>query len=60
MSTGAKGGPLGADGMVPEEAEEFMAVLLWAQSAECTCPATAYFKKMGSKAMEKFIPDVSK
>jgi len=39
----------------PTEAEEFMAILIWAQTSTCTCPAAAYFRRMGSRLTEKYI-----
>jgi len=41
----------------PSEAEEFMAILLWAQTSTCNCPAARYFKKMGRRLAKKYIPE---
>jgi len=39
----------------PLEAEEFMAILIWAQTSTCTCPAAAYFRRMGRRLTERYI-----
>jgi len=39
----------------PTEAEEFMAILIWAQTSTCNCPAAAYFRRMGRRLTEKYI-----
>jgi len=41
----------------PTEAEEFMAILIWAQTGTCTCPAAAYFRRMGKRLTEKYIKE---
>jgi len=41
----------------PLEAEEFMAILIWAQTSTCTCPAAAYFRRMGRRLTEKYIQE---
>jgi len=41
----------------PEAAEEFMALLLWAQTSECGCPAATYFKKMGRRLVKQHITE---
>jgi len=39
----------------PLEAEEFMAILIWAQTGTCTCPAASYFRRMGRRLTEKYV-----
>jgi len=41
----------------PTEAEEFMAILLWAQTATCQCPAARYFRRMGQRLARKYIQE---
>ena len=38
-------------------AEEFMAVLLWSQSSQCSCPAAKYFRKLGKSLVNQHIKE---
>lgn len=38
-----------------EEAEEFMALMLAAQSEEHNCPWVNYFKKVGNRMVSQYI-----
>lgn len=40
-------------GGTPEEAEEFMALLLLAQTTDHECKWSTYFKKMGDRMVEQ-------
>ena len=42
----------------PETGEKFMAVLLWAQSSSCTCPACAYLRDMAQRMISTHVPGV--
>jgi len=44
-------------GRTPEEAEEFMALLLAAQSSEHECSWVAYFKKMGDRMVKEHVKE---
>jgi len=35
--------------------EEFMAILVWAQSDSCNCPAAQYFKRLGRQFVKQYI-----
>jgi len=35
--------------------EEFMAILVWAQSGKCNCPAAQYFKRLGKQFVKQYI-----
>jgi len=39
------------------EAEEFIAILLWAQTSTCTCPAASYFRKMGKRMVKEHVKE---
>ena len=41
----------------PEEAEEFMGLLLAAQSAEHDCPWCGYFRKMGDRLKTQYVKE---
>jgi len=41
----------------PEQAEEFMAILLWSQTSTCNCPAARYFKKMAKRMISQHITE---
>lgn len=43
-----------SSGMSADEAEEFMALLLAAQSEEHDCAWCNYFKKIGTRMVEKY------
>ena len=42
-------------GGTPEEAEEFMALLLAAQNTEHKCVWSAYFRKMGNRMVGQYV-----
>jgi len=44
-------------GGTPEEAEEFMALLIAAQSSEHECSWIAYFKKMGDRMVKTHVKE---
>jgi len=35
--------------------QEFMAVLIWAQGADCDCPASRYFKRLGERLVNQYL-----
>lgn len=41
----------------PEEAEEFMALLLAAQKTDHECLWSAYFRKMGDRMMGQYVTE---
>lgn len=51
MSKKPREGP----GLPGADAQEFMAVLLWSQSDECSCPAAVYFRKMAQNLIKDHI-----
>jgi len=44
-------------GGTPEEAEEFMALLLAAQNTDHVCSWCAYFKKMGDRMVKTHVKE---
>jgi len=44
----------------PETGEKFMAILLWAQSSACTCPACAYLRDMAQRMISTHVGEVKK
>ena len=44
-------------GGTPEEAEEFMALMLAAQKTEHSCSWADYFKKMGNRMVEQYVKE---
>ena len=49
----------GAQAMLPgpEAGEEFMAVMLWAQTSSCTCPACNFLRDMAGRLVKTHVKE---